>query len=329
MINRKKPNASLCSLERVVRPAPTERTARGTDVDPGGGMTGDAAGEATDRSGRATDRSGTTVDWSGTAADRSGTAVDWSGTMVDRSGRAADRSGTTADRSTATVDWSGMTADWSGERADWSGMTRHSGPNGLKLSDRGWRRRRQHGEELTARLCSLERVVRRPASSKTRGHSGRAGNGCRSLARRRPRKHENKTSRSWERGPGAADRSGTTADRSTATVDWTQAQRRRLAKSSSANRETPTASLRSLERVVRRGGVRDDARRHGQSRAAGRCQRTATTGSRRQATPRYALNGPAPTRKANEAARQQQRWATRPRTTERGFGRSCGCDGGL
>ena len=34
-----------CSLERVVRPAPTERMARTLDVDPGGGMMGAAAGK--------------------------------------------------------------------------------------------------------------------------------------------------------------------------------------------------------------------------------------------------------------------------------------------
>ena len=38
MINRKGLNASLCSLERVVRPAPTERWGTWTDVDSGGGM---------------------------------------------------------------------------------------------------------------------------------------------------------------------------------------------------------------------------------------------------------------------------------------------------
>ena len=39
----KEPAASLCSLERVVRPAPTERTNRNT-LPTGGGMTGAAAG---------------------------------------------------------------------------------------------------------------------------------------------------------------------------------------------------------------------------------------------------------------------------------------------
>ena len=43
--NGKDSPASLCSLERVVRPAPTERMAQTVDVDSGGGMTGAAAGK--------------------------------------------------------------------------------------------------------------------------------------------------------------------------------------------------------------------------------------------------------------------------------------------
>ena len=37
--------ASRCSLERVVRPAPTERMARTVDGDSGGGTTGAPAGQ--------------------------------------------------------------------------------------------------------------------------------------------------------------------------------------------------------------------------------------------------------------------------------------------
>ena len=44
--SRKRLNAMARSLERVVRPAPTERwTARMVDVDSGGGMMGAAAGK--------------------------------------------------------------------------------------------------------------------------------------------------------------------------------------------------------------------------------------------------------------------------------------------
>ena len=45
--HREDPNASLCSLERVVRPAPTERlwTAGKEGRPTGGGMTGAAAGK--------------------------------------------------------------------------------------------------------------------------------------------------------------------------------------------------------------------------------------------------------------------------------------------
>ena len=111
---------------------PTERTARRTGVDPGGGMRGAAAGEAMDHSGEVVDWSGRPTDRSGTTVDRSATAADHAGTAADHAGTAADWSKTTADRSTATVDRSGVTADW-------SGMVRDSGPNGLKLSDRGWR----------------------------------------------------------------------------------------------------------------------------------------------------------------------------------------------
>ena len=58
---QEKPAASLCSLERVVRPAPTERwSPQRTDVDSGGGMMGAAAGKARteERTGRKEERAG-------------------------------------------------------------------------------------------------------------------------------------------------------------------------------------------------------------------------------------------------------------------------------
>ena len=121
--------ASLCSLERVVRPAPTERMARRTDGDPGGGMMGAAAGK-----GRTEERTG--LD-DGPAGRRTGTRVN-----VEEREHAHPRRTPRKD----------------------------SGPNGLKLSDRGWRSKGwKNKKDATASLCSLQRVVRPPAY---RGVSG-------------------------------------------------------------------------------------------------------------------------------------------------------------